>query len=69
MSFKPDTVTPVVRCNCCLHIGKIFGQSIEMAITFSVFTNLIWTMTEILTPPPTQKKNSSQVKVSVKLIS
>ena len=50
MSVKPDTVTPVVRLRLLLAYWQdiYFGQLTKMALIFSVLTNLIWTMTEIL---------------------
>ena len=46
MPVKPDTVTPVVRLLTYWQ-DIYFGQLTEMALIFSVFTNLIWTITEI----------------------
>ena len=49
MSVKLDTVTPVVRLQLLLAYWQdiYFGQLTEMALIFSVFINLIWTMTKI----------------------
>ena len=56
MSVKPDAVTSVVRLQLLLVYWQdvYFSQLTEMALSFLVFTNLIWTMTEIF-----QKKTGS----------
>ena len=49
MFVKPVTVTSVVRLQLLLAYWQhiYFVQLTERALIFSVFTNLIWTMTEI----------------------
>ena len=51
-----DTSSPFVIGACIL--TSYFGQLTEMAFIFSVFTNLIWTMTEIL-PKKNKKKQKN----------
>ena len=60
MFVKPDTVTPVVRLQLFLAYWQdiYFGQLTEMALIFSVFTNLIWTMTKIRPKKKTKKKTA-----------
>ena len=64
MSVKPDTVIPVVRLQLFLAYWQdniCFGQLTEMALIVLVFTNLIWTMTEILPKKKKKKQKKKQV--------
>ena len=60
MFVRPDTVTPVVRLYLLLAywLDIYFGQLTEMALIFSFFANLIWTMSEIW--PKKKKKPGRQ---------
>ena len=60
MSVKPDVVTLVVRLQLLLAYWQdiYFSQLTEMDLIFSVFTNLIWTMTEILPKKKKKKKKT-----------